>query len=532
MDGLGSRLKGQSPALVVVLGIIGVAAVVMFDLGPPLAFNDDWVYAWTVSHFAATHRFVLFPEDTALPYVQLIWSIAVGLGHSDPRLLRLTEAPFLLLLMGSTWYSTRLLGADRFWSAAAAVGLGCNPIVLSLATTFMTDIPYAALLALATALGLRWILTGRGGWLMALVATLATLQRQLGVGIAPALLLGMLVARGKGRSPARSDWAVLAATFAGTGLALAMPHLLGLGTDISETRMHLLSASVFRLLGLLITGLLLLGLYSLPFASALWSDWRRDRPGRALVPVGLAAALLWGAAYVGGFRHVDIFPGDYLTARDLGSPELSGVKPQLYPTGPWIGFEVLVLDTLVTVLVIRRRMWTPAALGASGIFMLAVAALQVLPLLLIDVYDRYTIPIAVAVVPLLAWQASARTGRWPRLAAISVCALMLVIYVVGEQDYQAWEQARDVAAHEAYRVASPSRVDAGFEANGVYWLIPQYDRTGTLPPRVLGYYSAASLGPAHPDVRLTWGSDADPRPGITYASLRPGKIVIVDLRGR
>ncbi len=38
-----------------VIGGVALLLVVAFDLGPPLAFNDDWGFAWDVRHFNPLH---------------------------------------------------------------------------------------------------------------------------------------------------------------------------------------------------------------------------------------------------------------------------------------------------------------------------------------------------------------------------------------------------------------------------------------------------------------------------------------------
>ena len=51
-----------------ILGSIALLLVVAFDLGPPLAFNDDWGMAWDVRHFNPLH-ISMYPSDSALALV-------------------------------------------------------------------------------------------------------------------------------------------------------------------------------------------------------------------------------------------------------------------------------------------------------------------------------------------------------------------------------------------------------------------------------------------------------------------------------
>ena len=105
----------------------------------------------------------------------------------------------------------------------------------------------------------------------------------------------------------------------------------------------------------------------------------------------------------------------------------------------------------------------------------------------------------------------------------------VAVFAVGESDYQSWQVARDSAARQAYQLAAPARVDAGYEANAVYLEIPLYERTGHLS-RPLTSWSADQLptflGPDRAVFRLFFAPRGDPRPGVDYDSIAPGRIVI------
>ena len=95
----------------------------------------------------------------------------------------------------------------------------------------------------------------------------------------------------------------------------------------------------------------------------------------------------------------------------------------------------------------------------------------------------------------------------------------LALYVIGEQDYVAWQGARDQAARLAYQLAPREQVQAGFEANAVYVELPNYERTGRAD-------LFAILGPEHPRVILRFAPASDPATGVSYSSLNPGRIVL------
>jgi len=61
------------PALVAA-GLLGLALLVLFDLGPPLAFNDDWDFAWNVRHFGPPPREYPAGSALALVHVAFAWA--------------------------------------------------------------------------------------------------------------------------------------------------------------------------------------------------------------------------------------------------------------------------------------------------------------------------------------------------------------------------------------------------------------------------------------------------------------------------
>jgi hypothetical protein len=105
--------------------------------------------------------------------------------------------------------------------------------------------------------------------------------------------------------------------------------------------------------------------------------------------------------------------------------------------------------------------------------------------------------------------------------------LGLVAYLVGEADYQSWQRARYQAAQIVYQFAAPSRVNAGYELNGVSWILPEYARSGQLPPRAReGGYSAAFVGPNRPQYILGFALPTEAGLGVSYQSIVDGKIII------
>jgi hypothetical protein len=513
-----------------------LAALVWFDLGAPLAFADDFLYSWSVHQLAAGHGLRILPEQAPLALVQVLLAWLIGLGHADPRVLRLLAIPFILLAAGSVYRLGRRFGADRFWALVGALSLLAAPIFLSVATSFMTDIFFAGLLMAAALGGVLWVEEGRGTILCFSCVILAGIERQNGVALVGALAVGLLVARSR-RTVQRREWVTLAALWVASALVLLLPSALGLATGTHRLA-GLLTANPLRLLRATSFFPPLLGLLLAPLLLALAFAPRSTRTAGRWSLLGCLALAEVGVLNLGVQAVSPLVgraggnPGSYLNLSALGPGLLLGHKQQIYPLLLFVVIQAVALITFVVVLGYHRRDWCAAPIRSGTLFLLLVAGTQLLPLVQGDPFDRYYIPVIAPLIPLVATVAS-RTTR-PRLAAgwaFLVLGAWLIMYVAGEQDYQAWQVARDAAARMAYQMVPPSRVDAGYEANATYWELPLYERTGKpvgkQPSDIYGEPSL--LGPPNPSFRLEFASRDDPRPGVSYWSLAPGRIVIVPL---
>ncbi len=510
-----------------------MAALVYFDLGPPLAFNDDWGMAWSARQFILAHRIHVFPEQSALALVQTLASALLTLGHPDQRLLRLSILPFVLLAAFASFRLARALGAGAFWSAVAGVVLLASPLYLAGATTYMSDTAYVGLLMMVALTASAWVDRGQGRLACVLWATVCPLQRQIGIVIPLAVTAGLLLAR-RERRLERTDGLFLGALWIGVLGASAFPVLAGWAPPTQANRLAgIIHLHPSRQIWPLVYLPVMLGLLFIPLAAALAFQPRPLHRGRrmSLVPMGLAAGGYAVCIYWLMGRDYMIYPGNVWSWVGF-MPSAFGIKVAVFPRPLFLAIEFLTVITFSLLLVVRRHSWMPAALGRQGTFLVALSASQFLPVLLVqtDIFDRYYLPVAAPLVPLLAAFA-ANTTRRQLAVAWALLALLagLVLYVVGEQDYQAWQVARDDAAHLAYQMAPPNEVDAGYEANAVYVEIPEYERTGRLSGGLARAPDDGGFpvnGPAHPRLRLSYAPLDDRRPGVDYYSLRPGRIVI------
>ena len=508
------------------IGAVAVALVGFFDTATRVAFNDEFVYAWAAGRLVGLHRLQLHPEATPIAVVQVVWGAAATFGHPDLRLLRLTAIPFMLLAAFAVYRLARELGAESLWAAVAAAALMASPLFDSVSTAFMTEPFYVGLL-LATALAAtRWLREGRGVVLLVVLGGLSVLERQHAVGI-PVAVTVAAVARWRGGMALRRLLPGIVLTWAVVIAGLVAPVLLGIATpEMRYGAAQLRGVDRVRVLAAALYLPATVGIVLLPLLPVLFGPGARGRRWPPS-PLTLGVAGVWVTVTV---LATHILPGNYLSVLGLGPPTIPGTKPELFdavlPVLQGLGLVAFVL------LIVRAPGDWAAALRRPEVLLLVVlAATQLLPMVQFITLDRYYLPVSALLLPVAA--SLAPVGRWPRPAAawaLGVLAAGVAMYTVGEQDYQAWQVARSAAAALAYALAPADRVASGYEVFGTDVTDPLYERTGAVPIHPAST-SFSLTGPERPLYGLFFAAPNDPRPGISYRSLAPGKVVVVDLGG-
>lgn len=507
----------------------GVAASVVFDFAPVPAINDDWLYSWDVRHLLATHALKLFPDQEPLALFQVFWGALISLGRGDSALLRLSTLPFLVLAAYATWRLSRRMGAQKFWAAVTAAVVCTNPIVMYLATSFHTDVFYLGFAMAALWCSALWLEDGKARTAFVALSALATVERQVGAALVLIGLLVLVLRRRRGSGTGKDLVACLAAGAAGAGI-LVLPFITGLATPMmagGRVR-HGIESAVTAERAILTFGPML-GLLALPFLAAAMTA-RLPRTGRpSIIAIALGAAgiggaliqLLYPAAY-------SMFFGDVWAASTLGREGMPGNKPPVYPPILFNAVSVLAVACFASLLIWRARMWTMRNLTLLGGVLVAFAMTQLAGAAATDRFDRYYIPIAIPLLPVIAssWSRAA-TSRSARGWALLSVGVAVAAYVIGEQDLMNWQAARDQLARDLYRTVSPLAVNAGYVPNALYAEIPYYERTGRLPPRNLAgnlVLPWAAVGPAQPRYIVCFAPPATAG-GRMYRSLGAGSVI-------
>jgi hypothetical protein len=519
--------------LPLILGAASVCLAIYFDFSRVPAVGDDWLYAWDVRHLLGTHGLQLFPEQAPLALVQILWSSAVTLGHSGPAALRLSILPFLIWMAISTWQLAGACGADRFWSAVAVGTVLCAPVVPVLSVGFGSDVIYFALLLATAWQATRWIRKGRGRILTIALASATTLQRQVGVVAAVAVVLALL-SRRRRQPLGRADWIALGALCATELLAAVIPIATGLGTPAQRSSTFLSEALTLRPAAQSVLRFgPLFGLMTLPFlgAALAWRPERPMRPSWIAICLGLAGV---ATVSISMSNSQSIFGGDLWSASGIDTDyAMPGSKPPLF--GRWFDIlAVLAAACFVVLLIARSRIWSSSKERSAPWLLLLLSGSQLVLLLGVQSQDRYLAGAVIPLVPVLAGAAS-QSLRLRRAAAIwSVGALLgfLVFFGIGEQDHMAWEDARADLARSLLSTTPGLQLQLGYDLNGSLVETPYFDQTGRLPPGAPQDHRIpwALFGPSAPRYSLCYASRGDPRPGRDYTSAAPGRIVVAQGR--
>lgn len=495
---------------------LALAAIAAFDLGPPIAFNDDYAYAWSARHLWTGP---IYPAQTALalPQIVLGWLLSLPFAH-DQRALRLSVLALLLPACWAAYRIARRLGAGQGWALLAPVAMVSSPIFFNLSVTFMSDVAYVALVLLACNPGVAWLEDERPRKAFVVWATLATLQRLFGLALVVALAATLVLRRrSQHRRMARSEVAWLGLAGLGSVLAAVVPALTGVsaGANVVDRLSHL---QVDAVINPLVHLPVVAGYLVLPFAWAVAIAWTRRSVAVALCSAALVLLVLLRTVWLPGNIWTFVGPG----------PTLGGGKQLPVPIG--MNLVLIALSATVFVLIgpAASQRWASAAKADSRFaFLMLVAGLQLILLMpnTLTLFDRYYLPVAAPLLPLLA----ALGQRYSRPGGLWVGAVaslgLLALSTVYELDYQSWQEGRDGAARLAYRCALPDRVNAGYEANAVYSEIPAFEASGKAAlgsvSRLLTIY-----GPPNPVLWLEFSGPDDPRPGVGYGVVTRGKIVL------
>src|SRR5688572_20232547 len=209
-----------APAFCAII-LIYVISSLLIDPRAEFPLNDDWSYARSAFRFAREN--VVAVDEWSAPSLvgqTLYGGLLARIFGPSFTVLRISTLILSCGLALILWRTLQALEVGNTTSWIVVLAWIFNPIQFSLSFTYMTEIPFAFFVGLGLFAMVRYVETGRVGFLAAsgLVLGFATLIRQTAALFIAPMLLGLLLPRpGK---PRREAWC-RAAFFA----ALAVPFL-------------------------------------------------------------------------------------------------------------------------------------------------------------------------------------------------------------------------------------------------------------------------------------------------------------------
>ena len=437
-------------------------------------FIDDWTYAWSVEHLLRTGELKILDWSVSLNVAQVLWGtlFCAPFGFSFTALRLSTWVASLLALVG-LYTLLRELGASRRDTLTGVALVYFYPVYFILSFSFMTDIPFVAMVTWFFAALIRAIKRDSARSLAAalLFACLAVAIRPVGVFLSGVLLLAPPLPSTRWRPRVQRLAIVAAPVVVLALLMLTREELTAHRADLTWIqgswpwrRAHLwLGLEKFptwlAMNALIVTGVL---------GSALWplalGSLSRENVRAALPVALLVATVLSGDLLVREWAPAPLDPTFTWGLRELGATER--LVPPWIPPSMLLGWALAAtpvaafLLALALVPLLRRRPAdeaSPLAWGALGYFVLGSA--------LWLAYDRYVLPLVVLV-------AALRLGtvgiRRPCLALAAV-AMLAIVSVVGTWDHLRYSEALWDAVGWAQRAGIEEReLDAGYVVNG--WL--------------------------------------------------------------
>lgn len=395
----------------------------------------------------------------------------------------------------------RQLGADRRIAVFGAALLAFNPYYIHLSYSFMTDIPFLALMIVSMLLLIRGLDFNRNGEILAglLLAVMAMFIRQIGLMI----LIGFVVAYPLRRGFDRR-WLLLAlvpAVGAVGLLSLSEFVLKQLGqlpgsyhvksegvTAVLSHIMHLRLGAVRRPLQGVVLLIMYVGQWCLPLGLLVVPTVLGT-----LTPLVRRLAVVWIAGFTVGISSLLAFIGWLMPMTDnmlcdfgMGVRALAGDLPHA-PVLVWVVVTALAalgsaLVLLVTA-VLSRELWlgghatdvVPKVWRWHVAFLFVIAILDFAPMAFsyASLFDRYLLvflPLTLGLLVALGLTRWPITSPWYTGAAMLVLTAFLGFGVAATHDYLEWNRVCWAAASELQNRLElpPAEIDGGFEYNNFH----------------------------------------------------------------
>ena len=461
---------------------------------------DDWVYAWSVEHFLKTGHLQVLDFSAFYPIAQILWgALFARLAGFSFVALRCSTVVLAAIGCWAVYLTLRELGCRQSTGLLGALALACDPVYFALSFSFMTEVPFVCVSALALYCYVRAMRRNeaKAVWFGCFCAVVAFLVRPIGIVLPLALLAPLVWNRDSRVLLRRSAVPIFAALILMVSLQLGMPRMLGPLDWAAVRQGYLRWWFMVSMTSYLRWNVEVLFVSVFPLAPLLlaYAFCRR----RALQVGGAAILLAIVTRAALGYFQTPLPNGQTWSLHDIAARMMVGGE---VAAREW-ALRVVPLVTLTgllavaALLVISVRGWLPQnRWSRTQWIIVSLAALHLACINALWLYnDRYYVVLAplVAIVGAQALDLDAR-AKW-------VAAVLLLawsgIAISGTRDMLAFNEAAATLAREVEASGVPRwDIDAGYALNG--WDL--YAHPENLPPGADRRYQVpfvTSDGPTH-----------------------------------
>lgn len=470
---------------------------------------DDSVYESIVKHLLETKEYRLTEVSTFPSITPTLWGLLFclpqGVSFTALRISTLTAG--LLGLMG-LYTLVKEFRPHGPVGLVVTLAIGSNPVYYALSHTFMTDVPFTAMITWAAVFLTRSLKSQSGLELFVgtSLALAATLSRQIALAVPLAYAGTWVLCQRSGLSmilraalPTLVCTGGLLAFNSWLALTGEVPAMYGFWSNMLMHGISHLKDLTTEPLSNAYIAFLYLGLFLLPVHLFVGDGLRaasvvvRMRGGR-IVFVSAFIVMLLGITIrlLRGDSVLLPTDGHVLVQSGIGLLWMSGAEhvpslPEpfwLVLTGGGVLGDVLLFAMLGTlserlVEVLRQRA-TITDSEIAMVFLILCVGLYLLPFLVTGTSDRYVMPCVpfLAIVAVLSRTPSetdtTTSAKRARLVSCMLLVMAGIFSVGGTRDYLEWNRLRwqaayDLMLHEHVR---PEDIDGGAEFNSVYRVRP------------------------------------------------------------
>lgn len=425
---------------------------------------DDWVYAWSVEHLLRTSRLRIIGFSSVYPVAQILWgTLFARIAGFSFGALRTSTLVVAALGCTAFYLTLREVGVSAGYSLLGALAIAFDPVYFALSFSFMTDVPFIAVVMIATLYYVQAFERDRPNrlWLGTLFTAIAFLIRPLALAVPAGALLCVRWRRAdrvRWIAPLVVGLAAMAVIWTGLHEALGELDMEAMRLE----RVQWLFLVTFREYATWNAGVVFQSVF--PFAPLLLPalTTRRVALGAAAAAAGLAVALrLYLGALPLPLPDWQTWSLQEISARAMigGDAAASAWSQRAMSLLVILGLLLVACFVIACVSGHARTSRSAAVVVATGtMFIALVNALWLYN-------DRYFLVFAPAVA-MLATMWLARLQVRPALAG-ALLAVWAAVALTGTRDMLDVEEACAVAAHDLEAAGVPAwDIDAGYPSNG------------------------------------------------------------------